>query len=104
MNLSQPFVPDDMKLRLLFFQHFKIPEAGLYIGIFRQYDPIRQYWLQHRHIRGAFIAQPLSGIGVIEPGDRAHHSRFRFHHQFMLIPGINADLVCFAFPDHIFYP
>ena len=103
MNLTQPFIPDDMKLGLLFFQQLKIPEAGLYIGIFRQYDPIRQYWLQHRHIRCLLNSQSLSGIGGIKPGNRAHHARLCLLRQFMLIPGIDADLIDFAFPDHILY-
>ena len=98
LDFLQPFIPYNMKLRLLLFQLAQPGEHHRNRALLRQTDGIGEHRLQYGGRRRRFGTQPFPRMGVIQTGHSADAARLHFIHQLIFIAGIDTDLVYLLFP------
>ena len=106
MQFSQLLLPHDPKQGIFFFQLPQISHGSCDLPPFRQEDLITQHRLQHGRSRRRLFAQALPWKCMSKPGDRADHPGLRLLNQFILVPGINPDLIHLlpVGSQHVFHP
>ena len=73
------------------------------IAVRRKLDAVRQHRLQHRFFRLGFVADALTGEGAVQPRYGTDRPRRCFLYHRIARTGINADLVCLFFAEHLLY-